>query len=158
MPDLTFLNEVFHRPRHFFDRHVWVDTVLIEEIDEISFESLERGVRGIPDVLGPAVQASLFAVRVEVEPELCGDHDFSAEGSEGLADELFVGERSVHFRRIEERDAAFHGCPDNRDHFLLVFGRAVAEAHSHAAESDRGDFQAALPKFALLHISPSRVS
>ena len=78
---------------------------------------------------------------IEFEPELGGDHHLPAEGSEGFTHEFFVGERAVDFSRIEECDAAFDGCPDNRDHLLLVFGRTVAEAHSHAAEADGRDFQ-----------------
>jgi hypothetical protein len=33
VPDLAFLDQVLHRPRHVFDRHIWVDTVLIVEVD-----------------------------------------------------------------------------------------------------------------------------
>src|SRR5437588_10427311 len=47
------------------------------------------------------------------------------------------------FSRIEERYAAFDGCPNKRDHLLLVRCRAVAITHSHAAEPEGRDFQAA---------------
>jgi len=72
------------------------------------------------------------------------------ERGEGFTHKFFVYERAVHFSSIEERDTAFHGCADNRDHLLLVFGRTVAEAHSHAAEPESRNFQAAISKFALL--------
>ena len=51
-------------------------------------------------------------VRVDLEPELRGDHHLLAERCEGLADELFVGERTVDFSGIEEGDAAFDGGPN----------------------------------------------
>jgi len=35
------LDQILHRPRHVFDRHVWVDAVLIEEVDRLDPESLE---------------------------------------------------------------------------------------------------------------------
>jgi len=37
------------------------------------------------------------------------------------------------------------------DHLVLVRRRALAEAHSHAAEPDRRDFQIAASQFALLY-------
>ena len=86
-----------------------------------------------------------------VEPELGGDHHLLAEGRQRFAHEFFVGERAVDFGGVEERDAEFDGRPDQGDHLLLVFGRTVAEAHSHAAEPDGRNFQVALSKFALLH-------
>ena len=41
---LAFLDEFLHRSRHIFDRHVGIDAVLIEEIDGIDPEPLERGL------------------------------------------------------------------------------------------------------------------
>ena len=40
--DLAFLNQVLHRSRHVFDRHVRVNAVLIEQVDGIDPEPLER--------------------------------------------------------------------------------------------------------------------
>ena len=57
---LTFLNQVLHRSRHVFDRHVRVDAVLIEQIDDIDLESLERGLGDLLDVLRPTIQAHLL--------------------------------------------------------------------------------------------------
>ncbi len=59
--DLAFPNQILHRARDVLDRHVRVDAVLIEEIDPIGLESLERRVGDFPDVRRPAIQASLFA-------------------------------------------------------------------------------------------------
>jgi hypothetical protein len=54
-------------------------------------------------VLGAAVEARLFAA-LGREAELGGDHHPVGDGREGLAHELLVRERSVHLRRVEERD------------------------------------------------------
>jgi hypothetical protein len=72
-------------------------------------------------------------------------------GSEGFAHQLFVGERAVRFGGVEERDAAFDRCANERDHLAFVRCRSVAIAHPHAAEPDRRDFQVAAPQSALLH-------
>src|SRR5256885_13312437 len=49
---------------------------------------------------------------------------------------LFIGKRAVHFSSVKECNAAFHGCANQFDSFLLVHGRAKAKAHAHAARSE----------------------
>ena len=54
-------NQLLHRARHVLDRHLGVDPVLVEEIDRVDLEPLERGLGDLLDVLRPAVQAHLLA-------------------------------------------------------------------------------------------------
>src|SRR6266403_3921607 len=151
---LALLDQVFHGSRHVFDGHVRVNTVLVEEIDDLGPEPLERSLGDLLDVRGPAIQPGLFAgVRIKFESELCGDHHLLTERSEGFTHEFFVCVRAVDFRCIEECDPAFPSCPDDGDHLLLVSGRAVAKAHSHTAESEGRNLQVAISKFAFLHWS-----
>src|SRR5207244_5876444 len=107
----------------------------IEEIDNIDPESLERRLGHLLDVLRPTVQSALFAA-IELEPELGGDHNLPAEGSEGFAHQLLVREGAVNFGGVEDRDATLHSLADQGDPVLFVHGRAVAEAHAHAAEPE----------------------
>src|SRR5207244_193985 len=65
----------------------------------------------------------------------CNDH-LIAEWSKRFAHKFFIGERTVYFSSVEECDAAFDCRPNQPNHFLLVCGRTVAKAHSHAAESE----------------------
>ena len=109
---LPSLNQVLHRAGDVFDRHVRVDAVLIEEIDPIGPEPLQRRLGDLADVRGPAVQAGLLAV-LELEAELRRDDDLIANRRERFADELFVRERPVHFGGVEERDAAVDGRADD---------------------------------------------
>ena len=55
--DLAFLNQVLHRSGYVFDGHVRVNAMLIEQVDDIHLEPLERALDGLLDVLRPAVQA-----------------------------------------------------------------------------------------------------
>src|SRR2546430_2824587 len=87
------------------------------------------------DALGPAV-LHLLPAGITSDPELGGDHHLSAHWRQRLAHELFVGVRTVNFGGIEERDAAFNGRTDERDHRLLVRWETVALAHPHAAEPE----------------------
>ena len=112
--DLAFADQVLDRARDVLDRHVGIDAVLIEEIDPIGLEPLQRRVGDLADVRRPAVQPRLLAA-FELEAELRRDHDLIANRRERFADELFVRERPVDFGRIEERDAAIDGRTNDRD-------------------------------------------
>ncbi len=103
MPDLALADQVLHGAGDVFDRHVRVDAMLIEEVDDIGLEPLQRSLGDLPDVLRPAVEAALLAgLRIDIEAEFGGDHDLLAEGRQRFADKLLVGERAVDFRGVEE--------------------------------------------------------
>ena len=106
-------------PGDVFDRHVGIDPVLVEEIDAVGLEPLQRGFGHLADVLRPAVEAGLLAV-LELEAELRRDDDLIANRPERFADELFVRERAVGFGRVEERDARVDGRADERDAVLAT--------------------------------------
>ena len=56
VPHLAFANQFLHRAGDVLDRHVRVDAVLIEQIDPIGLQPLQRGLDDLADVRGPAVQ------------------------------------------------------------------------------------------------------
>ncbi len=108
MLHLALLDEVLHRTGDFFDGHVRVDAVLIEQVNDVGLEAFERRFSDFLNVRRPTVQSGLFAgIRINFEAELCGDGHLVTKRRERFADELFVGERAVDFGGIEEGDAAF---------------------------------------------------
>src|SRR5271166_2146726 len=152
VPHLALLDKIFHSAGGFFDGHVGIDAVLIEQVDHIGPETLERGLGDLLDMFGTAVQPGLFAgARIKLEPKLGGDHHLPTERSESFAHEFFVCERPINLGGVEECDTAFSGRPNYRNHFLFVPRRTVAKTHSHAAEPKGRNFQVAFSKFALLH-------
>src|SRR5262249_870531 len=72
--------------------------------------------------------------------------------SKRFAHQFFVDEWAISLRRIEERHAAFDGCPNERNHLLLVGWRAISRTHSHAAQSESRDFETPFSEFALFHV------
>ena len=156
---LPLRDQVLHRARHLLDRHVGVHAVLVEEINGVDPQPLERRLGDLLDVLGPAVQPGPAgsAVGVELEPELRGDHDLPAEGRKRLADELFVREGAVDLGGVEEGHAPFDRGPDHLDHLAAVRRRAVRKAHPHAAESHGRNLETALAQFAPLHVCLRRI-
>src|SRR5467141_5375113 len=94
--------------------------MLIEQIDGVDLESSQRALNGLVDVLRPTVQTDWMRIffGVNLEPELGRDHHLVTHGSETLAHELFIHERTVNFSGVEESDAAFDRCPNERNHLL----------------------------------------
>ncbi len=147
--DLAFPHQLTDRAGDILDRHVRIDAVLVEEVDTVGLQALERGLGDLPNVFRATIDARLRIAVLEAEPRR--DHHPITERGEGFADELLVSERAVGFRRIKKGDAALVGRPDEGDR-LLRFGRwAVGEAQPHAAQPDGRDFQVAVTEFALLH-------
>ncbi len=116
MLDLAFPDQVPDGSCHILDRHVRVDTVLVEEIDDIGLEPLQGSFRHFPDVLGAAIETRLLVrFRVDVEAELGRDHDLVKHGCQCLADDLFVREGTIHLGGIEEGDPTLHCRTDEGD-------------------------------------------
>src|ERR1700720_318682 len=131
--NLSFLNQVLHRAGHVFDRHVRIDAMLIEEIDVVGLQSLERGFGHVLDVVGPAIGPALL-VTLELEPKLGRNHHLITHGCERFAQKFFVFERAVSFGGIEECNTAFYGRSDQRDRLLLIGGWTVTIAKAHTAK------------------------
>src|SRR4029077_10275266 len=79
--NLTLLNELLHRSRDFFDWHVQIDTMLVEQIDRIHLEPLERRLRDLLDVLRATIEAVPLASisRIRLEAELRCDRHLAAK-------------------------------------------------------------------------------
>jgi len=140
---LPGLNQFLHRTRNIFYRHVRVNPMLIQQIDSIHLQPLQRPFDGLLDVLGatihfwrsrPMIVARTIAA-TQIEPELGGNHHPVANRRERFTHECFIGERPIHLSRIEERDAPIDGGAQKRNHLLFIFRLSVREAHAHAAES-----------------------
>lgn len=54
--DLTLLNQILHRSRHVFDRDVRGNPMLVQQVNHIDLEPLERALDGLLDVLWLVIQ------------------------------------------------------------------------------------------------------
>jgi hypothetical protein len=136
MAHLPGRDELPHRTGDVLDRHLRVHPVLVEQVDRLDAQPLQRGVGDLDDVLRAAVQAGLAALGVEPEPELGGDHHLLPERRQCLADRFLVHERAVDLGGVEEGDPPLDGRADHRDAVLAVGGRAEPGTDAHAAEPD----------------------
>src|SRR5262249_23122423 len=137
-----------------FDGDLGIDAMLIEEIDGVDVQTTKGSLGDLADVLRPAVDTAQSARRfgIDLETELGGDDDLIANGSESLAEQLLVRERTVSFGSAQEREAGFEGPAQPVDRLLLLRRWAVAVTESHATEAQGGDFKI-FSKFASLHRS-----
>jgi len=69
------------------DRHVGIDTVLVEQVDDVGLQPLQRRIGNLPDMSRLAVHGALAAIGAEVEAELGGDDDLVAKGRQRLAEQ-----------------------------------------------------------------------
>src|SRR6266496_6518175 len=86
---LALLDQVFDSSRNMFDRNLVIDAVLVEKIDRIGLEALERGLGDLLNMLRTAVQPGLLTI-FDVESELGRDHYVFAKWRECFAHEFFV--------------------------------------------------------------------
>ena len=122
---LPCLDELGHRPDGLLDLDVGVDPVLVEEVDVIGPEALERAVDRAADVLGRAVELAdrrHVAGGGGVHPpgELGRDHVLVAVALDRAPDELLVGQRPVQLRGVEEVDPELERPLDGGDRLALV--------------------------------------
>ena len=110
MPDLALGDEVLDRARDILDRHAGIDAVLVEQVDGVDPQPLQRALAGGADAFGPARHALVApGIRIDVEAELGRDHHLVANRPQRLADQLLIGERPVDFSGVEEGHPALTG-------------------------------------------------
>ncbi len=153
MPNLAGSDQLLDRAGYLLDRHVRIDTMLIEQVDGFDFQPRETAVGDLLDVFRSTVEGTptLLTLRCGPPAKLGGDHDLTFERRERLADDFLINQRSVHFGRVKEGDSLLDRRTDHGNGFLLVLGPAITLAETHRSKSDGGDFESAASENSLLH-------
>ena len=131
--DLALSDEIANRSCNVFDRHFWVDPVLVEQVDVVRPEPLQHLVDDLANVLRPAVESS----GIEVETELRREDHLITDRLERFADKGLVQEGPVGLSGVEERHPEVMRVPDEIDAVVGVDGVSVVGAESHTAQPDR---------------------
>jgi hypothetical protein len=151
MPDLALPDQLLNGAGDILDRHVRIDAVLVEEIDVIGLETLQRGLGHLPDALRATVEARGRVAALKAE--FGRDDHLIAERGQGFAHEFLVRKWTVRLGSVEEGDVALNGRPDQRNSLVLADRWTIGEAQAHAAEPDRRDFQSTFSECAFMHLS-----
>lgn len=151
MLDLALADQVLHRTGHLLDRHHRINAVLVEKVDAVRLQPLERSLDDVADVLRPAVHALVPGRAGDVDAEFGGDHHLITDRLQCLADDLLILERPIDLRGVEESDAALECRADQADGIRRRHRLPIGLADPHAAEPDGRDLEATLSKCAFLH-------
>jgi hypothetical protein len=111
--------------------------MLVEQVNHLDPQPLERGLGHALDLLRPAIgpHAGSWAFVAVLPAEFGGDHHLPAPRLQRFADQLLVGKGAVHFGGVEKGDAASHGRMEKVDHLPLV-RRMIAKAHPHTPKPE----------------------
>src|SRR5438477_8940399 len=124
--DFALLDEVLDRSRHLFDRHIRVDTMLVEQVDHVAPKPLQGRLSNSPDPLRLAIR-TLIRDAVFKAKLRCNDYLVANRGKR-LTDNFFIRKRPVGFGCVEECHAAVVSCADDLDSLMLLCGWAKAKA------------------------------
>ena len=150
MQHLALSDQVLHGARHILNGHLGVHTVLVQQINHIGAQALERALDRLADVLRPAVENLLLAVVAKGETELGRDDDLVAHGGQGLAEQVLVEEWAIDLSGVKEGHPPLHRCTNECDGLAAVRGWAITVAQPHAAQAQGRDLQARPAQFALV--------
>jgi hypothetical protein len=120
VPYLALTDEIPHRAGDVFDRHVWVDAVLVQKIDRVDPEPPQRPLDRVTNALRSAVEPVATPAGTEVMAEFGGNHHAMAERLQSLTHKRLIGEGAVHLRGIEQGDASFYRRAHQRNHRATV--------------------------------------
>jgi hypothetical protein len=122
--------------------------VLIEKIDMIGLQPVQRPFDGNRNMLGAAVAFAAHLLPIlETKTELGRDHDLGTPALECAPEELLVRVGAIHLGRVEEVASQVDGAMQCGNRFLFV-RRTVGLTHAHAAEADHRDFETLTAQFA----------
>lgn len=147
-----FADQWLHRTGHLLDRHLGIDAVLIQQIDRLYPQALQRTFHRPANMLRTAVQHLLPRRLRQIETEFGGDDDPIAHRRQRFAQQLLVRERTINLGGIEERHPLVNRGADQFDRLPFVGGRALAKTQPHAAQPQRRYFQPFAPQLACLHL------
>src|SRR5258708_17775446 len=131
--DLAVLHQPGHGAYRLFDRHGWIDAMLIKQIDRLDVEALQTRLAGTDHIRRPPV-GNFAAAAAEIAE--FGRHEYLGTAPrDGLADKRFIVPEAIHVGGVEER----HPTVDrftNQVYSGPVVAGAVYVGQRHAAEAD----------------------
>src|ERR1700722_18121246 len=95
---LSFLDKFLDRTGNVLDGNFQVNAVLIEKIEHIYLQALERCLGNLLNVLRTAVEGVPLAAvgGISFEAKLGRDHDLAAKWSQSFADQFLIHQRTIY--------------------------------------------------------------
>lgn len=136
--NLTLGDQIAHHARHIFNRHGGIDAALIEQLDVIGLQPLQRRLGHPADLRGLAVDAATAGSghRVDVKAKFGGNPHMMAERGQRRADNLLVRPKAVSLGNVKEHDAKIIGIADQGDAGNAFRCRIINTSQAHTAKAD----------------------
>jgi len=128
-------HQLRHRTDRFFDRHSWIDAVLVIQVDSFHAQAFQTVIAARAEIFGFAVHAAHRRIRFAAHnSEFRRQENLVAQTANGIADQNLVIAVTVNVRSIKKRDAEFDGAM-NRGYRFRVVTRSIEFRHPHAAQT-----------------------
>ena len=114
---LSLINKILDGTRYLLNRDVGINAVLVEQVNPVGAQPLQRFLCNLANILRAAIKAitgpSVF------KPELGCNDDLVADGGKRLTKQFLIIARPVGFGGVEEGNAEINGVTEQRDRFVL---------------------------------------
>ena len=140
--DLALAHQVAQCAHTVFDRHFFVPTVQVIQVDHIGLEAAKCVFAGLFDGFGAAVDDAHFAAVAlfhALHAAFAGQREAVAVRLHHLAHQRLVGAKAIQRGGVEKRHTLVQGSEQNP---LALLGRdrcAISMAEVHAAQADGAD-------------------
>src|ERR1700733_1769437 len=151
MTNFPRFDQFGQRAHRLLNRSIRIDAMLIIEINVIDAQPPQTSVARFLHIIRLAIDTANIGVRrIADNPKLRGQHNLIAFALDRASDELFILVRSIDIGGVEKVDAQFER-PMNSRNRLGVIASRVKLRHTHAAQTDGGNFEAGTSKIARFH-------
>src|SRR6266446_3448858 len=149
--NLSFLDQIRQSADSVFNRSIWVNPVLIVEVNVGGPEPLQAGIACFSHVFRTPIDAAGFRIiGIANDAEFCRNNKLVAFSANRAPNQLLILERTVHISCIEKGDTKFNSAVNGSDGFFFIAG-SIEFRHAHTAQAEGGDGQAVAAKLASYH-------
>ncbi len=123
MQHLALRDQVLDCTCNVFDGDLWIDAVLVYEVDPIGAPPLQHRLDGPANVLGATIQATHHAtsIGIDVPTEFRRVNDFVADRGESFTEDSFDFKWAIRFCRVKKRNAMLMSGACKRDHVGAIW-------------------------------------
>ena len=150
MTHLARADEAGERADALLDRHLRIDAMQVEQVDDVCSEPLKALVTRRRDRGRRPIRVDARTRTRRDDAAFGREDDVAAPGAERAADQRLVVPLAVNRGGVEERHAKVDRTMNRADRLLIV-PDAVGLRHAHAAEANRRHVRAIFAEFSLLH-------
>src|SRR5262249_31951688 len=134
--NLPRLHELRHRADGFLDRRIWINPMLVIQINCLDLETCQTFLAGLAHIGSLAVHADKTSIRISHIPKLRRKKNLRSPIRNRSPHKLLVVPDAIHIRGVEKRHAKLDRPMNDLDR-LLHIARPIKLRHTHTTKTDR---------------------